>query len=214
METVTTKEQVLKKIRQGLMNKAPGRNPDVDLESPIYNANIDNAALLFAQQFTQVAGEFIYCDNRFDFIDNLITLIETRRWSSIYCWENALQDQLKDADIKFVRDDSDLESMEAGITLCEGLVARTASVMVTSRQKAGRRLTIYPPAHIVVAYTSQLVFEIKDALQLLKNKYGSNLPSMISFITGPSRTADIEQTMVIGAHGPKELYVFLIEDMI
>ena len=66
---------------------------------------------------------------------------------------------------------------------------------------------------MVVAYTSQLVPDIKDALRNIKQKYDNNLPSFISFITGPSRTADIEKTLIIGAHGPKELYVFLIDDI-
>jgi L-lactate dehydrogenase complex protein LldG len=54
--------------------------------------------------------------------------------------------------------------------------------------------------------------EMKEAMQLVKNKYGRNMPSMLSFTTGPSRTADIERVLVIGAHGPKELFVFLIDD--
>ncbi|RZL62420.1 MAG: hypothetical protein EOO93_08835, partial [Pedobacter sp.] len=66
--------------------------------------------------------------------------------------------------------------------------------------------------HIVIAKTSQLVLDLKDAFLLLKNKYGNQIPSMISNITGPSRTADIEKTLVLGAHGPKELFVFLIDD--
>jgi L-lactate dehydrogenase complex protein LldG len=65
--------------------------------------------------------------------------------------------------------------------------------------------------HIVVAYTSQLVHDIKDGLQLVQDKYGDRLPSMISLISGPSRTADIEKTLVLGAHGPKELILFLVE---
>ena len=76
---------------------------------------------------------------------------------------------------------------------------------------AGRRLSIYPPVHIVLAYTSQIVLDIKDGLKLLKEKYEGSLPSMISNVTGPSRTADIEKTLVLGAHGPKELFVFLLE---
>ena len=83
--------------------------------------------------------------------------------------------------------------------------------MVSNGNAAGRRLSIYPHIHIVLAYTSQLVLDLKDGFKLLKDKYGSDLPSMISNITGPSRTADIEKTLVLGAHGPKELYVFLIE---
>jgi L-lactate dehydrogenase complex protein LldG len=77
---------------------------------------------------------------------------------------------------------------------------------------AGRRLGIYPHVHIVIAYTSQLLPEIKDGLQLLHNKYAQSLPSMINMIAGPSQTADIEKTLVLGAHGPKELILFLIEN--
>jgi len=74
------------------------------------------------------------------------------------------------------------------------------------------QISFYPHQHIVIARTGQLVLDLKDAFAMLKNKYGSQIPSMISTITGPSRTADIEKTLVLGAHGPKELFVFLIDD--
>ncbi len=77
--------------------------------------------------------------------------------------------------------------------------------------QSGRRLMIFPPVHIVIANASQLVTDIKDGLAGIKLKYPSILPSSITLITGPSRTADIEKTLVLGAHGPKELYVFYLE---
>lgn len=84
--------------------------------------------------------------------------------------------------------------------------------MVSSAQAGGRRMFVYPDIHIVVAYTSQLVEDLSDALNAITEKYGKDLPSLVSVISGPSRTADIEKTLVMGAHGPRELYVFLIED--
>ena len=69
----------------------------------------------------------------------------------------------------------------------------------------------FPEIHLVVAYTYQLVPDLRNAFANLTNKYGKRLPSMISVITGPSRTADIEKTLVMGAHGPRELYLFLID---
>jgi L-lactate dehydrogenase complex protein LldG len=84
--------------------------------------------------------------------------------------------------------------------------------MVSNENAAGRRLSIFPHHHIVIARTGQLVLDLKDAFKLINNNYGDQLPSMISTITGPSRTADIEKTLVLGAHGPKELFVFLIDD--
>ena len=85
--------------------------------------------------------------------------------------------------------------------------------MVSSAQAFGRTLTVYPPIHWVVARSSQLVPRLKDAFGLLRQRYSDqNYPSMVSTITGPSRTADIEKTLVLGAHGPRELWVFLLED--
>ena len=94
------------------------------------------------------------------------------------------------------------------------MIARTGSFLLSSRQFAGRRLGIYPPIHIVVATSSQLLPDIGDGLAFIRKKYGNNLPSMISLVTGASRTADIEKTLILGAHGPRELYLFLLDDLL
>ena len=64
--------------------------------------------------------------------------------------------------------------------------------------------------NVVLARREQLVADLPAAFELLKQKYAANYPSMISFITGPSRTGDIERILVLGAHGPKRLTIFLI----
>jgi L-lactate dehydrogenase complex protein LldG len=56
-----------------------------------------------------------------------------------------------------------------------------------------------------------LVYDIREGLEFLQDKYKNGLPSLITLATGPSRTADIEKTLVVGVHGPKEVYVFLID---
>jgi L-lactate dehydrogenase complex protein LldG len=55
------------------------------------------------------------------------------------------------------------------------------------------------------------VYDVEDAMQVLKEKYGIHIPSLITFATGPSRTADIEKTLVVGVHGPKEVYCLLTD---
>ena len=115
-------------------------------------------------------------------------------------------------DFRKVRIGKNLERADAGITLVECLIARTGTILLSSRLDAGRSLSIFPPVHIVVAYTSQLMYDMKEALAMLMQKYDGAIPSMINLATGPSRTADIEKTLVLGAHGPKEVYVFLIDD--
>ena len=80
-------------------------------------------------------------------------------------------------------------------------------MVVTNRSAGGRALSVLPPHHIVLARREQLVADLPAAFALLQQKYADNYPSMISFITGPSRTGDIERILVLGAHGPKKLTI-------
>jgi L-lactate dehydrogenase complex protein LldG len=84
--------------------------------------------------------------------------------------------------------------------------------VLSSQQLSGRASSIYAPIHICIAYTHQLVYDIADSLDQFKRDIDF-LPSMISYATGPSRTADIEKTLVVGVHGPKEVYCFLVDKM-
>jgi len=81
---------------------------------------------------------------------------------------------------------------------------------VSSATSGGRGLSILPHVHVVVATVDQVVSTLGDALHAAKARHAGALPSMLSFITGPSRTGDIERILVLGAHGPKELIVILV----
>ncbi len=201
---------MLKKIRKALLEKRDNPHPNLE-DTPLYKPADEHLDVLFAEQFTAIAGQFIYCADEIQFIENLIELAEKKSLRKIYCWEPELQTILARYEYPFYSTDTDFVQADAGITLCENLIARSGSVLVSNANEAGRRLSIYPDIHIVLAYTSQLVLDLKDGFAALKEKYGAKLPSMICNIAGPSRTADIEKTLVIGAHGPKELFVFLIE---
>ncbi len=214
VDQTTSKEKILKKVRQALIVKSKSKYGNIDLDSNVYVQPPPSESVLetFAKNFTGIQGKFVICDNKFDFIDKLITLTERNKIKSLFCIEDDLQSLLRDSGIGYHYQNEQLNKIQASLTSCEALIARTGTVLVTSAKNT-RVLTIYPPVHLVVAYSSQVVMEIKDGLQTLKNRYGKNLPAMISFISGPSRTSDIEKQMVIGAHGPKELYVFLIDDL-
>ena len=209
-DITTSKEKLLKKIRKALLEKRDNPYPNLE-DMPFYAPNDELTEVLFAEQFTAISGQFVFCEDEVDFIENLLELAEERNWRKIYCWEPALQRILEKFEYPFFETDKDFEQADVGFTLCEALIARNGSILVSNGNMAGRRLSIYPPVHIVLAYTTQLVLDLKDGFRLIKSKYNNNLPSMISTITGPSRTADIEKTLVLGAHGPKELFVFLLD---
>ncbi|HVS93316.1 MAG TPA: lactate utilization protein [Mucilaginibacter sp.] len=209
-DITTSKEKLLKKIRKALLEKRDNPYPNLE-DLPHYPPADEMPEVVFAEEFSSAAGQFVFCEDEVQFIDYLLNLAEERKWHKIYCWEPQLQDMLARYDYPYFETDKDFDQAEVGLTLCEALIARNGSILVSNAAAAGRRLSIYPPVHIVVAYTSQLVMDLKDGFRMIKGKYGSRLPSMISVVTGPSRTADIEKTLVMGAHGPKELFVFLLE---
>jgi L-lactate utilization protein LutC len=95
-----------------------------------------------------------------------------------------------------------------GITEADALIARTGSVLLTTTTCGGRRLSVLPEHHIVVARSSQIVPSLEEGLSRIKSQ-GKEWSSAC-IITGPSRTADIEKILVFGAHGPKKITVILI----
>jgi L-lactate dehydrogenase complex protein LldG len=213
MEDSTSREKILKKVRAALINKSRVEPGAIDFDSNIYAESEDPIELVFAQQFSDVGGNFIFCENEEDFSYNIGALTNDENFGKLWCAETELQHLLKQANIPFLSSIADLEKSGTSITGCEFLIARTGSILVSSKQLSGRRAAVYPLNHIVVARTSQLVMHMKDALKAVKAKYNNEMPSMVSVITGPSRTADIEKTLIQGAHGPKEIYVFMIDDI-
>lgn len=214
MDETTSREKVLKSIRNSLLGKTPNPFSDVDLESKIYGELDESLALNFAQEFTNLGGKFIYCEDEEDLKAILKSFISSEEIQPLFCNEPSIKAMLTALDISFTDKATDFKTIHSSLTSCEFLIARFGSVMVSSGLSSGRRLNFFPEKHLVVAYASQLVPETKDALISMREKYNGKLPSMITQISGASRTADIEKTLVMGMHGPKEIYVFFVDDII
>lgn len=213
MDETTAREKVLKSVRNALMSKPDNPYQDVDFDSPVFHEASEAPAIVFAEAFIRASGRFVYCSDDEEFLAMLQSLMKENSWDSVFCLDPALSEILRQGGIAVSTGAEDFEGMKAGITRCEYLIARLGSVMVSSAQASGRRMNVFPEAHLVYARASQLLPDLKTALKKIREKYGKNLPSMISVITGPSRTADIEKTLVMGAHGPKDLYVFMVDDL-
>jgi L-lactate dehydrogenase complex protein LldG len=211
-DSTTSKEKILKKIRKALIHKSQQEIGDVNTESEIFAASEESLEIQFAQHFVNVNGKFVFCENENEFLINFASIAKDNNWKNLFCLEPAIKELLKKANIPYSDQEDQFMDANIGLTFCECLIARTGSILISSKQASGRRLPIYSNYHIIVAYTSQLLLHVKDALKYIREKYNQQLPSMISTITGPSRTADIEKTLVQGAHGPKEIFVFLIDD--
>lgn len=202
------KNNILKKIRMALAKPTPLPFPAAEgADNPIQPQQQD-LVVEFAEQFSALQGKFIFCVDEQELKTGFEKLCYQNQWTKIYCeedkWKGIIQPTLLHPDIS---------TCDASVTGCESLVARTGSIVLSSVQQ-GRLPSVYAPVHVCVAYTSQLVYDVKDGLQAIKEKYKQNIPSLITFATGPSRTADIEKTLVVGVHGPKEVYCFVVEDAV
>ena len=210
MQISPAKENILKKIRQALVNPTPVPFPQSDGNSSVYTSQKQENEIEFAENFGRVQGRFLYCSHMDEMILQLGQLIARQGWAQVFCRESGLLASLEEP-LKGLLISEDLPEADVSITGCEALIARTGSILMSSGQESGRLASVYAPVHICIAYTSQLVYDIRDGLEMLTGKYKNKIPSFITLATGPSRTADIEKTLVVGVHGPKEVYVFLID---
>jgi L-lactate dehydrogenase complex protein LldG len=212
----SSKQQMLQQIKQALGNPVPVPFPlaqDAALSAVLQPAPAaEELAVLFAENFTQLQGHFSYGVSATEWASQLQILGQKRNWQKWFCNDESLQSILATAGFSPAWTTS-LADCQVSITGCEALVARTGTMVLSSQQSGGRTPSIYAPIHLCVATVQQLVYDIGDAFQMLQKKYGQQLPSQLSFASGPSRTADIEKTLVTGVHGPKEVYCFLLEEM-
>lgn len=208
MATTPAKEKILKRIREALSNPVPLPFPHSEGAQSVYAGSNEEDVVVFAEEFTKLQGKFAFCADQTDLGKQLTQLIADKKWTKIYCREKELCALLQSNGMNI---SDDLAGCDASVTGCEFLIARTGSLVLSSAQESGRTTSVYAPIHICIAYTDQVQPDIKDALQAIKEKYGPAIPSFISFASGPSRTADIEKTLVTGVHGPKEVYCFLSE---
>ena len=164
---------------------------------------------IFEQKLKAVKGNFIHCESRIEFQAFIKSFCAESEVSSVYCIESPIIDLIHHV----VPVSAELTSQTMiSVTGCEFLVAQTGSAIVSTSQTHSRRSFVYPPIHIIVAGKNQLIDQLENGLDLIVKKYEPNLPSQITTITGPSRTADIEKTLVLGAHGPNKLIIVYIEE--
>ncbi len=98
----------------------------------------------------------------------------------------------------------------AGITASFAAIAETGTLMLLSGPESPTRNNFLPDTHVVVLRASQVVAAYEDGWDRLRA--AGAMPRTVNFITGPSRTGDIEQRLVLGAHGPRRLHIVLIDD--
>lgn len=220
---MSERENILARIKEALTLKAPSHHghgvPTVAEQRGVMPPVGPTAAeqlALFAKNASDLKATFKLIKDTSELTAELRALRDAEKWQRVATHKSQLaQAQAAGLGLPTLVTDGgynnhELEQCDVGISECDALIAQTGTVLVTSRSAGGRALSCLPPHHVVIGRREQLVPDLLAAMALVKQKYGGNFPSMISFITGPSRTGDIERILVLGAHGPKKLTIFCL----
>ncbi|HSE19620.1 MAG TPA: lactate utilization protein [Pyrinomonadaceae bacterium] len=144
----------------------------------------------FKQSVESVSGHCLVTTDVTDAINRIIAGLNVTRI--------ATSDDAPDA--------HDIFNYDVGVSTAQAAIAETGTLVLDSDCERHRLVSLVPPVHIAVVNASAIVETLSDALTLIQKK---EISPAITFITGPSRTADIELTLAIGVHGPQELYVIV-----
>jgi L-lactate dehydrogenase complex protein LldG len=203
------REEILGRVRQALKSPAPKRPPVP--AGPLF-APVEDLLERFQREATTNYMEVKLAADAAGITAALREVLSSLAEGEIFVQDTPQLRQLA-ADtangrpVRWSSEGAPAESSRATISLCEGLVALTGSVLVSSGGCGGRGASVVAPCHIVVAHAGQFFPDLEGAVARAREIAFDN--SYVGLITGCSRTSDIEKKLIIGAHGPQRLVVIL-----
>jgi len=210
---VSGKEKIFNELHKGKKLFKGSDNPPRQKIRSVFNKEEGSLFEIFERKLTNVNGIFHFSKNMFALQKEIKAFFKSKKEVPVHVYEEDIQNFLLKAGIPFTSTPNDMLKAQIAITGCEYLIARLGTILVSSDKTRSRKIICFPPVHAVIAPANKLVYDLPDALEAIEKQYDNKtFPSMLSLITGPSRTADIEKTLILGAHGPKELHVFLYND--
>ena len=215
------RQEILSSIRTHLAASAPFDA----LESPVNNSVVlsaqpvaSNLIDLFKQNIEAVDGHCIVAHGETEIAAALTQIISALQKTKLRAQRIAISDapeverlmhmtDLEIEELGIAPNATDIFGFDVGISATQAAIAETGTLVLDSTRERHRLVSLVPPVHIAIVNASTICATLGETLSILQN--GKELSPAITFITGPSRTADIELTLTIGVHGPQELYVII-----
>ncbi len=223
-----TREQFLSHVRQAAKKGRAHRVTLPSLPDDVGYVGVDGDKCdALAHEINEVGGSADIVATREDAYELLRGILIQGKVESALCWKHEVLDRmnldelLKQQRVRQLDYDSlgKLESKDRveqmfkadiGITSVDCAVAETGSLMLGCAPTKERVASLLPPVHVAIVQEDQIVADLLDALQQLESIKGDRMPANISFVTGPSKTGDIELQLTTGVHGPGEWRVIII----
>ena len=215
------RQEILGSIAMHLAASAPfdAREDSVDQPVVLPAQLVDsNLIELFKENLEAVDGHCIIAHGQIGIANALTTIIGALQKTKLGAQRIAISDtpeierlmhmtDLQIEELGVAPSASEIFGFDVGITTAQAAIAETGTLVLDSARERHRLVSLVPPVHIAVVDASTIYATLGETLSMLQN--GEELSPAVTFITGPSRTADIELTLTIGVHGPQELYVII-----
>lgn len=213
-----TRETILSSIRTHLAASPPSDHHEhhpVNLKNPAITSPQPNALTLierFKHSLESVDGHCIITTDVTDVLSRIITDLNAQRLAisdhpDVERFLHATDLEIEELGI--APNAHDIFRFDVGISTAQAAIAETGTLVLDSTYERHRLVSLVPPVHIAIINASSICATLSDALSLLQKE--NEISPAITFITGPSRTGDIEMTLTIGVHGPQRLYVIINE---
>ncbi len=184
--------------------------------------NTGMAINLLQQKFQQglelIGGKYVSVANPREAAAAVQQIITTSKAKKVALSDSPLAQQVSqqvDADVIWL-DNASAEEMfdcEIGLSGAQYACAETSTLVLETDTERNRLCSLVPPIHIAIVEAKKILPTLGDALQATGAKSPDQISRAITFITGPSRTSDIELTLAIGVHGPQALHVIMVQDL-
>ena len=213
-------ESIRQRTRTG--RYTPTRSPDsvwTTKEPTPQPERIEDPPARFLQELEAVGGHGYRAAGAGEARDHVLTLVRDRGASLLVRWDEKELDELgldgplaeAGVEVAVWRDLEDFRELadraDVGLSTAEWAIAETGSLVLASGPGRGRSVTLLPPTYVAVLPAGRVLPTLAEAIE----KYaGKALPSNVCFHTGPSRSGDIEMSLVTGMHGPGDVHVILV----
>lgn len=221
---IETRQAILSSIREylatsGRFNAQRPHSPAAEHRSPSKSAEDDRGGTiieLFRQALEAVSGHCLIAQTIDDAAGAVQKIIDERKPQRIAVSDSTVVKEIV-GELKTAAaflgapNQSELFDCDLGITAAQWAIAETGTLVLESERERNRLASLVPPAHVAIIQASRIRQTMSEILELIRNSE-VGLSRAITFITGPSRTSDIELTLAIGVHGPGKLYVIVIDE--
>ena len=212
MGTNQARDQILRSIRENLAASAPLDEMTHDprsgppLTSPSPRPQAPDLTTRFTTQLDAVGAQWTLVRGEVEAARALRRILSDARARRVAGSDAPLVARLLPERLTDLSRD-DLFTCDAGVTTAQWGIAETGTLVLESAREQSRLASLVPPMHVALLSTSRICASLADALARV------NVAShAITLITGPSRTSDIELTLVVGVHGPQVVHILLIEE--